>query len=414
MARPIFFAFFVVTLDAMGAGLIYPVLPELLSRIFEVDRGSSLVTVAGGVLFIVFAVLMFLSGPVLGNLSDQFGRQRIIFFAMAAMALDYALMALFPAFYVLLVGRVIVGVAGGSYASAFAIVGDVSSAENRGRNFGIVSSGLGLGFIAGPLIGGWVGAIHLVLPFWIAVGLASLAAILSLILYQETLRPEARRTFTWASANAFSVFQRLRATPAIAPFLVAVLVFSCGEMIYETLWSYWGTQAFGWGIGDIRDTLVVFGIGMALVQGGLSGPAITRFGALPVALGAMALSCLGLVFVALAWATWVIYALMPLMWVTGLSLPALQAFLSERTSERHQGELQGVLASLSSLALIVAGAYGYSCLWAATLDSSRLFFPGAPFLIAAVICSYAWFMLRRAAERDRLAWRSAETMSPTE
>ncbi len=397
MSRPIFFAFLIVTLDAMGAGLIYPVLPELLSRIFEVDTDSSLVTVTGGVLFLVFALLMFFFGPILGSLSDRFGRQRVIFFSMAAMAVDYALMALFPFFWVLLIGRIIVGIAGGSYATAFAIVGDVSTEENRGQNFGIVSSGLGLGFILGPLIGGWVGSINLVLPFWIAMGLTSLAVVLCLSLYRETLPPKARRPFHLASANAFSVFQRMRANPAIAAFLLALLIFSSGETIYETIWSYWGIQAFGWEIKDIRDTLVVFGIGMVVVQGGLSGPAISRFGALRVALGAMALSCVGLVFVAFAHATWVIYALMPLMWITGLSMPALQTYLSERTDESHQGELQGVLASMGSIALIIAGAYGYCSLGAATLDGGPIFFPGAPFLIAFVICACAWVMLRRAA-----------------
>ena len=401
MSRPIFFAFFVVTLDAMGAGLIYPVLPELLSRIFEVDKESTLVTVTGGVLFLVFAVLMFLFGPIMGSLSDRFGRQRIIFLAMAAMAIDYALMALFPVFWVLLIGRVIVGIAGGSYTSAFAIVADVSSDEEKGKNFGIVSSGLGLGFVIGPLIGGWVGGISLVLPFWIAVGLTGLAAVMSLTLYQETLRPSARRAFSLAESNAFSVFARMRANPAIAAFLVALLVFSCGETIYETIWSYWGTQAFGWTSWDIGMTLVVFGLGMALVQGGLSGPLISRFGAIPVALGAMALSCIGLAVMVIAWATWVIYALMPLMWVSGLSMPAVQTYLSERTDESHQGELQGVLASLGSLALIVAGAYGYTSLTLATLDNGPIFLPGAPFAIALILCGFAWVLLRRAAEKEK-------------
>ena len=396
MSRPIFFAFFVVMLDAMGAGLIYPVLPALLAHIFDVDPDGTLVKTSGGVLFLVFAVLMFLFGPIMGSLSDRFGRQRVIFLAMLAMAVDYTLMALFPLFWVLLIGRIIVGVAGGSYTSAFAIVGDVSSDGDRGRNFGIVSSGLGLGFVIGPLIGGWVGGINLVLPFWIAVGLTATAAILSLSLYQETLPPAARRAFSLAKSNAFSVFVRMRANPRIAAFLAALLVFSCGETVYETIWNFYGTTAFGWTTRDIGNTLVAFGLGMALVQGGLSGPLINRFGAIPVAMGAMALSCLGLAVMIFAWATWVIYALMPLMWVSGLSLPAIQTYLSERTDDSHQGELQGVLASLGSIALIVAGAYGYGSLIFATLENGPIFLPGAPFAIALILCGVAWFLLYRA------------------
>ena len=326
----------------------------------------------------------------------RFGRRRLIFLAMAAMALDYMLMALFPVFWVLLVGRIVVGIAGGSYSAAFAIVGDVSNEGNRGQNFGFVSSGLGLGFVIGPLIGGWVGAYSLALPFWIAAGLAGFAAILSLSAYQETLRPQARRSFNLRESNAFSVFARMRSNPAIAAVLMALLVFSCGETVYEAIWSYYGTKAFGWESWDIGLTLVAFGLGMAGVQGGLSGIFIDRFGAMSVALGSMGLSCLGLGAMIFVWTTWQVYALMPLMWVSGLSLPALQTYLSERTDESHQGELQGVLASLGSLALIVAGGYGYVSLTLATLDNSPIQMPGAPFAVALILCLGAWALLWRA------------------
>ncbi len=401
MSRPIFFAFFIVTLDAMGAGLIFPVLPELLSRIFAVAPESNLVTVGGAVLFLIFAALMFVCGPIVGSLSDRFGRQRVLFLAMAAMALDYALMAVFPLFWVLVLGRVLVGVAGASYTTAFAIVGDVSDEQTRGRNFGIVSSGLGLGFIVGPLIGGWVGSYDLTLPFWLAAGIAGLAAVLSVTLFQETLPISARRPFSFGEANALSVFARLRANPAIAGFLLALLVFSFGESVYESIWTYYGTVAFGWTSWDIGMTLVVFGLGMALVQGGLSGPTIARFGPLPVALGSMALSCLGLLAMAFAWATWVIYALMPLMWITGLALPAVQTYLSERTDESHQGELQGVLGSIAALALIVAGAYGYGALLIGTFEGAPWRMPGLPYAIALLLCCGALGLFWRAVRQGR-------------
>ena len=245
---------------------------------------------------------------------------------------------------------------------------------------------MGLGFILGPLIGGWAGAYNLLLPFWIAVGLTGLAAILSLTMFQETLSPAARRPFILRQANAFAIFARMRTNPLIAPFLIALLIFSFGETIYETIWSYWGTQAFGWNIQDIGNTLVVFGLGMALVQGGLSGPLITRFGPLPVAIFSMGLSCLGLVFMVFVSATWMVYALMPLMWVTGLSMPALQTYLSERTDDSHQGELQGILASMGSLAFNY-----FRGLWLQQPMARHLRY-GAYFLSWGALCHRFYFL----------------------
>lgn len=396
MQRPILFAFFIVTLDAMGAGLIFPVLPELLSRIFEVPAQSNIVTQAGAALFILFAVLMFFFGPIIGSLSDRFGRRYILAIAMAFMVIDYILMALFPLFWVLLIGRAIAAIAGGSYTAAFAIVGDVSDKKNRGQNFGIVSSGLGLGFILGPLIGGWVGSIHIALPFWFAAGLAGLAVVFSLTMFTETLPPRQRRTFSLREANAFAVFSRIRKNHAIKGILLALLIFSCGESIYESIWSYYGTAAFGWTAWDIGLTLMIFGVGMTAVQGGLAGPSIRWFGALRVAIGSMALSCVGLFLMTFAWATWMIYALMPLMWATALTLPALQTHLSEQIDANRQGELQGVIASIGSFSLIVAGIYGYASLLLGTWENGLIYLPGLPFGIACALCSMAWGLFWRA------------------
>ena len=405
MPRPIFFAFLVVTLDAMGAGLIFPVLPELLSQVFtaqtgdSIARDSTLVTLSGGILSFSFALMMFAFGPVLGSLSDHFGRQRVIFIAMLVMAFDYVLMAVTPFFWVLLVGRILTGIAGGSYTSAFAIAADVGDARSRPRYFGLISSGLGLGFILGPIIGGLVGEMNPRLPFWIAAGLTGLAAVLSLTFYQETLPAGARRTFTWAESNPLSVVARIRANVPLRAFLVVIFVFSVGETIYETIWHFYGTKAFGWSPWDISVSLVVFGAGMAAVQGGLAGPIINRFGALTVTLWAMGLSCLSLFSLTLVTQTWQVYALMPLMWVSGLSMPGMQSYLSNRTQPSRQGELQGILASIGSAALILAPLYGTTALAWATAPGAPWFWPGAPFAVALVFCLTAWELLRRAVQK---------------
>ena len=404
MPRPILFAFFIVTLDAMGAGLIFPVLPQLLSQVFSAQLGkeiapnSNLVTNYGGVLSFVFAAMMFLFGPIIGSLSDRFGRQRIILFAMVALVIDYIIMALTPFFWVLFVGRIVAGIAGGSYTTAFAIAADVGDEKTRPGYFGFISAGLGLGFIIGPMIGGFVGEMDPRLPFWIAAGLSVFAAILCVTYYQETLGEDARRAFSWAESNALSIIDKVRRNRAIRAFLIAIFVFSVGETIYETIWHFYGIKAFGWEPLDISISLVVFGAGMAAVQGGLSGPVINRFGALRTSLVAMALSCVGLAGMTFVTATWQVYALMPLMWVSGLSLPGIQTYLSERTDESRQGELQGILASIGAAALILAPVYGTRTLALATPDDSSLFFPGAPFGVACLICLVAWYLMWRAAK----------------
>ena len=404
MSRSIFFAFLVVTIDAMDAGLIFPVLPDLLGEIFDIQTDSNQVTLYGGLLSFIFAACMFLFGPILGSLSDRFGRQRIIFIAMMTMVVDYVIMALTPVFWVLLIGRVMTGAAGGSYTAAFAIVADVSSPEARGRNFGLVSAGLGLGFILGPLIV-WVldhilpGGVDVRLMFWMAAGLALLAAVLSLVMFQESLLTDARRTFSWAEANALSVFIRVAQNRRIRGFLIALLIFGVGETVYETIWHFYGTKGLGWDRSDIALSLFVFGFGMMAVQGGLSGPLIGRFGALRVSIAAMALSCLGLLGMGFVWATWQVYVLMPLIWVSGLSLPGVQTYLTGQTSEDRQGELQGIFASLGAVALVLTPLYANQTLALATPEDGNLFFPGAPFLVAFGFCLIAWGLIVRAAAR---------------
>lgn len=407
MPRPILFAFFIVTLDAMGAGLVFPVLPQLLSQVFsgqmgeEIAPDSNLVTNYGGMLSFVFAAMMFLFGPIIGSLSDRYGRQRIILFAMVALVVDYIIMALTPFFWVLFVGRIVAGIAGGSYTTAFAIAADVGDEKTRPGYFGFISAGLGLGFIIGPMIGGFVGELDPRLPFWIAAGLAAFAAVLCVTFYQETLGEDARRAFSWAESNALSIINKVRRNTAIRAFLIAIFFFSVGETVYETIWHFYGTKAFGWTPLDISYSLVAFGAGMAAVQGGLSGPLINRFGALPTSITAMALSCVGLAAMTFVQATWQVYVLMPLMWVSGLSLPGIQTYLSERTDETRQGELQGILASIGAAALILAPVYGTRALALATPDDGSFFFPGAPFGVACLICLVALYLMRRAAKNSK-------------
>jgi len=372
-----------VLIDTIGFGIVIPVLPRLIVELGHV--GLEQAARIGGYMLVLFAATQFFAGPVLGNLSDRFGRRVVLIASMLAFALDYALMAVAPTLAWLFLGRAIAGIAGAVYSPAMAVLADVTPQERRGATFGLVGAAFGMGFIVGPAIGGLLATLGPRAPFVAAALLAAANATAMLVAMPETLDPANRRAFDWRSATIVGAFRPLFAAGNAAPLLAAWFLSQLAHMVYPATWSFWATITLGWEAKAIGLSLAFTGICMAVVQSALTGRAIAR-------LGEQRTVVIGLVsaagsFLALAFASngLVVYALMTAGAFQGFVFPAMNALLSRLVDPSRQGALQGGVSSMSSVASIV----GPLLLSQALATGTDHGFPGAAFLIAGMLAATA-------------------------
>ena len=377
------FIILTVTLDAIGIGLIFPVMPDLMMEVM----GSSLSEAAlwGGVLAASFAVMQFVFGPLVGNLSDRYGRRPILLVSLAVMALDYVAMALAQTIWLLLAARLIAGITAATHSTANAYIADISSPDDRAKRFGFIGAGFGIGFVAGPMIGGLVAGIDPRAPFWMAAGLAVANFIFGMIVLPESLPPEKRRPFSLARANPLSSFGAIRRLPGLKLLLVVSFLYALTFNVWPAIWSYYGKAAFGWNAMWIGISLAVFGICMATAQATMVAPMIKRFGERRTATYGMGAEVITYSFFGFVASGFWALVFTPLTALGGVTGPALQALMSRATPEDQQGELQGINTSLNALATILAPlvmtwVFGYF-----TSAAAPVYLPGAPFLLSAII-----------------------------
>ena len=270
------FILMTVLIDAIGIGIIFPVMPDLLEDI----TGSTLSQAAvwGGVLTTSFAVMQFLFGPIVGNLSDHFGRRPVLFASLGVMAVDYVAMGLTQSIWVLLGARTMAGIAAATHSTANAFVADISETDDRAKNFGLIGAAFGAGFVAGPLIGGVLAGLDTRAPFWAAAALATANLIFGLIVLPESLSPDKRRPFTLARANPLSSFAAIRRLPGLRRLLLVMFVYAVTFNVWPAVWSFYGQAAFGWDAWWIGISLAVFGVAMAVSQATMVAPMIRAFG----------------------------------------------------------------------------------------------------------------------------------------
>lgn len=370
-----------VFLDAMGIGLIFPVMPALLTEV----TGSALGDAAlwGGALATGFAVMQFLCGPLVGNLSDRFGRRPVLLISLAVMALDYVVMALAHSVWLLLVGRLIAGAAAATHATANAFVADISAPDDRARRFGLIGAAFGAGFVAGPVLGGLAAGIDPRAPFWAAAALASANLAFGAAVLPESLTT--RRAFDLRQANPLASLAALRRLPGLRLLLTVMFLYAVTFTVWPAIWSFYGTAAFGWDARWIGLSLAIFGLAMAGAQAFLVQPTITRLGERRTAILGMGFEVASYSFYGLVTVGFWALALTPLTALGGLTGPALNAMMSRQTPEDRQGELQGVNASLTALATIVAPLIFTAIFDHFTGPAAPLFWPGAPMMVSAVL-----------------------------
>jgi DHA1 family tetracycline resistance protein-like MFS transporter len=372
-----------VTLDAIGIGLIFPVMPDLIREV--TGRPLSEAALWGGVLATSFAVMQFIFGPTIGALSDRFGRRPVLLLSLLVMAADYLVMALAGSIWLLLAARLVSGIAAATFATAGAYIADITPADQRGRRFGLIGAGFGVGFVLGPLIGGLLAAIDPRAPFYAAAGLALANLAFGFFVLPETVTAATRRPFTLSRANPLGALRAVTRLPGLRRILATFLLLGIAMNVYPSIWSYFGQARFGWDTTMVGVSLAVYGVSFALGQALLVGPLIRRFGEHRAAYYGMWVNVLTLTGLGLVTSPTLALLLTPVTALGGVVTPALQAIASRSTPADAQGELQGVFASLNAIAMITAPLIMTTTFSVFSAPDAPVFAPGAPFLLAAIL-----------------------------
>ncbi|WP_308918344.1 TCR/Tet family MFS transporter [Jannaschia sp. LMIT008] len=387
---PVVFILATVMIEAMGIGLILPVMPDLLRQVQDADLSRA--ALWGGVLGSVYAVMQFLFSPLLGNVSDRFGRRPVLLISMGVICVDYVVMALAGSIWVLLAGRIVAGIAAATMSTAQAFMADISPPAKKAQNFGLVSAGFGLGFVLGPAVGGLLAELGPRAPFWAAAILTGGNFLLGLFVLPETMRRP--RPFQWRRANPLGGLLAIGALPGLRLLMAVWFFYQVANWVYPAVWAYFTQAAFGWDPAMVGGSLAIYGISMVVVQGGLIRLLIPRLGerrtvALGLPYNALILAC-----VAFVPNGWMMLLLVPFSALGAVVAPAVQGLASRIAQDDQQGELQGVLASITAVAAIVSPLLmNTSFSWATTVPRD---FPGAPFLLAcALMCVAATMAWRR-------------------
>jgi len=373
-----------------------PIMPELLEDVAGLTLSDG-ATIAG-LLLTTFAVMQFIFAPILGGLSDRFGRRPVLLIALFGFAIDSFIMAWAPSLTWLFAARILSGLFGATYATCYASIVDISAPEERAKLFGFAGAALGLGFIFGPALGGLLGEYWVRLPFIAAGGLTFLVFVWGLFMYPETLDEKNRRPFSFARANPIGSLLAIRRHPSVIMVLAALFLIQLGNHSYSSIWSFYVTAVAGWTPFLIGVSISVYGFGIAGVQGGLTGPAIARFGEVRAVFFALSIGIVSFVILGVAQTGTHIYVAIIIGAFAGFLSPALQALMTQRTPADSQGELQGAITSLYSLASIFSPAV-MAFLFTAQTDATGPYLPGAPFFLAATLTLAAMGIFAIAAKR---------------
>jgi MFS transporter, DHA1 family, tetracycline resistance protein len=395
------FVFITVLLDMVGFGLIMPVLPALIQDVGKLDIGHA--SLIGGWLFAAFSVTQFLFGPTLGNLSDAYGRRPLLLLAVAGLGVDYLIMALAPSIAWLFIGRLFAGLCGASYVVANAFIADITAPEDRAKAFGMMGAAFGLGFVIGPAIGGLLGSFGPRIPFYAAAAVSVLNLIFGYFILPETLAPAQRRKFDWARANPIGTFKVFGTYKGVMPLCVVMAIYFFASAIYPAIWPFWGAAKFHWSAATIGLTLAGFGIIMAIVQGGLTGIALKYASEWTLALVGMIVGVLMLIGYGLAGNFTVVMVLLVIHGAEGFVHPMLTAMISKEVPPDAQGEMQGGMAGIQSLAMLVgtivfSQIFGYFLLPSAPFISTDMAYYAAAVFMALSLVLFLVFAKKPAVQ----------------
>ncbi len=372
-----------VLIDMIGIGIIIPVLPKLVTQLYggTLSAGSQ----AFGWFIAVYALMQFVFSPIIGKLSDTYGRRPVLLISLLGSGMDYLMMAFAPTWQWLFVGRVIAGITGANITTANAYIADISAPEERAKNFGLIGAAFGVGFILGPVLGGLLGQYNQRLPFLVTAVLSLLNWLYGLFVLPESLAPENRRAFTWENTNPFSAFHGLRKFPLVFGLTATILCERIAHDVLPSTWVLYTTWRFNWSERDNGLSLALVGVMYAIIAGGLTGRIVGALGEKRAAVYGLCLGALTFTGYGLAAHGWMMPVLIVLGSLGGVAMPALQAIITKHTPADQQGTVQGALTCIHSLAaiigpLVATGLFGYF-----TSSHAAWQLPGAAFLAGALL-----------------------------
>jgi DHA1 family tetracycline resistance protein-like MFS transporter len=399
------FIFITVLIDMIGFGIIIPVMPQLIMELTGQPVGTA--AVMGGLLMGTFAFTQFIFAPIIGGLSDRYGRRGILLFAMLGFTLDYLIMGTATTFLVLFLGRMLSGVFGATYTTANAYIADITDAKDRAGRFGMMGAAFGLGFILGPVIGGLLGDINPRYPFFAAAALAGANFIYGYFILPETLSLANRRPFNIRRANPFGSLMQMRQYPVVFSMLVAAFLFFLGHASFPALWTYFSTLRFGWTPRDIGLSLMAVGLASAIVQGGLTRIIVAKIGEWRAYAIGFSIAALAYIGYGLVSEVWVFYVIMAFGAFGGIGGPAMQSICSRLVPANSQGELQGAMSSLQSLSMVIGPLTLPLVFRYFTTDAAPIYLPGAAFLMASVLTVLALIVGLSSRGKDVTTLKSA-------
>jgi DHA1 family tetracycline resistance protein-like MFS transporter len=389
--KPLTLIFITLLIDVIGFGIIIPIMPSLLQSLgnYTLSEASSM----GAWMVFAFAFPQFLFSPVMGGLSDRFGRRPIILISLFGLGLDYVFHAVAPTIGMLFIGRIIAGICGASFTTASSYIADISVPEKRAQNFGLIGVAFGVGFILGPTIGGLTSGWGIRAPFWIAAGLSMLNGILCLIYLPESLKKENRRNFEWKRANPIGTLLHLRKYHVVLKLMIPLFLLYLASHAVQSNWPYYTKYKFGWSNEMVGISLTVVGLMIAIVQGGLIRVIVPKLGnERSIELGFF-LYFLGMLLFALANQTWMMFAFTVVYCLGGIAGPALQSSMSLAVPPNEQGELSGGMTSIMSITSII-GPLVMNNIFAAFSGKKAVYeLPGAPMLLGAFLILIAAVMV---------------------
>lgn len=382
--RPAAIAFILVTalLDIMSMGIIIPVLPQLIEQL---SGSSSAAGLWNGLFVALWAMMQFVCSPIIGSLSDRFGRRPVILLSVGGLAADFILMALAPNLWWLAVGRMLGGITSSSFTTVFAYMADITPPEQRARGYGLVGAAFSAGFVAGPLLGGVLGEISLRAPFWAAAGLSGLAFLYGLLVLPESLPLERRMAFAWSRANPFGALTLLRSHPDLSRLAIVNFLLYFAHHLFSAVFVLYAGDRYGWGAWQVGTLLAMVGLLDMGVQGVLVGPVVKRLGDRRTMVTGLAFGAVGIACMGLAPTGWLFVAAMLPNALWGLAMPTIQSLMTVRVSESEQGQLQGANNSVGSIAGILSPLF-FGGVYALSVGTYPVLpWIGSAFFIAALV-----------------------------
>jgi DHA1 family tetracycline resistance protein-like MFS transporter len=379
-----------ILIDTIGFGMIAPVMPELISEL--TGEGFAVAARYGGYLMFLFAAVQFVAAPILGNLSDRFGRRPVLLFSLAALGVDYVVIALAPTLAWLFVGRFISAIASATFATANAYVADVSEPEERAKHFGYLSAAWGLGFMLGPVFGGLLGELGARIPFWAAAALSLSNVLYGLFVLPESLPRAGRRPFDLRRANPIGALMQIRRYPVVLGLLFVLVPYQIAHDANPAVWGFYTMHKFGWSVSMVGASLFVVGLSIMLVNALLVAPTIKNLGERNAVMIGFSSMALGFFIFAFATQTWMVFAGILPFALIGVAQPAIRGMMANRVPPDAQGELHGATASLMSLTMIVSPLIMTELFHEFSREGAPVDFPGAPFFVAGWLALLAMGM----------------------